>query len=141
MSLNNEFEYKTMIHTEVFPEKNYEKLVNINDKIEIAGKPELKVIDFNKVSSKTAAETVKMVSRGDEAGKVDVKINNRKQDNIFLVYGEDIDKPNAEVDLAVKSDNRLRNTLIFIISFYFFIFILIIFRNLKTKNKRISCFD
>ena len=129
------YSYSTNIYTETYPSGSFEKLVYIKDKIEISGEPLVKDVDFKSDALNNGSKTVNILSKGDEAGKITIKINGRPQDKFAMVYGQNIEKPAVNVNLEIKNDNRFRNTLIFLISFYFFIFILIIFRNLLQRGK------
>jgi D-alanyl-D-alanine carboxypeptidase (penicillin-binding protein 5/6) len=129
------YSYNTNIYTETYPASSYEKLVNINDRVDISGEPLVKDIDFKSKALNNNSKTVNVLSKGDEAGKINIEINGRPEKDFAIVYGQNVDKPVVNVNLEIKKDNRFRNTLILLISFYFFIFILIIFKNLLLRSK------
>ena len=129
------YSYSTNIYTETYPASSYEKLVNVNDRVDISGKPLVKDIDLKSKALNNSSKTVNILSKGDEAGKINIEINGGKEKDFAIVYGQNVDKPVVNVNLEIKKDNRFRNTLIFLISFYFFIFILIIFKNLLQRSK------
>ena len=129
------YSYSTNIYTETYPASSYEKLVNVNDRVDISGKPLVKDIDLKSKALNNSYKTVNILSKGDEAGKINIEINGGKEKDFAIVYGQNVDKPVVNVNLEIKKDNRFRNTLIFLISFYFFIFILIIFKNLLQRSK------
>ena len=119
---------------ELYPESDFSKLVNINDKIEITDDFPEKSTQEADISSPVSLPYDNM-AEGGKAGNLRLTINGDPEKNIGLVYGHNIKAPFVSVNIELENDNKLRNILIFLISFYFFIFTLIILKNLLQKEK------
>ena len=131
---SSDYSYTTRFFMELYPESDFSKLVNINDKIEITD-------DFPEKSTQEADISAPVslpydnIAEGGKAGNLRLTINENPEKNIGLVYGHNTKAPFVSVNVELENDNRLRNILIFLISFYFFIFILIMLKNLLLKEK------
>ena len=123
---NNKME--TVVFTYSYPEKDFEKLINKSSEITVKDNFTETSAGSNVSFSSLPADLP--LSENQELGKMEVLINGRQEASMNFISKENIDKPLVIVELSNKTDSKVRNTLIFLIAFYFLIFILIIVRNL-----------
>ena len=131
---NNDHIYNTKVFAAVYPEKDFLDLANVNDTIEIAD-------DISEKNTGQAQNNIPNllvelpVKAGQQVGKLQVIINGEEKQVMKLQVRDEIKQQYIFQDLKVQIDYKLRNMIIFLISFYFLIFILIIVRNLFLREK------
>ncbi len=131
---NNDYIYSTKVFTAAYPEKDFVELSNINDTIEIID--DISEKNTGRAKSNIPNLTIDLpVKSGQQIGNLKVGINGEEKQVMILRSGEEIGQQYMFRDLKVLLDYKLRNMVIFLISFYFLIFILIIVRNLFLREK------
>jgi D-alanyl-D-alanine carboxypeptidase len=145
--INDEISSATKLYSYIYPEKYFGKVVNIKDRVSI--NDNLKELEkkninndknvYNYLTNNIYIPLLPVeipLDRDYIAGKLSVAINNEQPLEINLVTREKIDDVFVKASIMKKNDGRFRNVLIFLISFYFLIFILIIIRNLILRVKK-----
>jgi serine-type D-Ala-D-Ala carboxypeptidase (penicillin-binding protein 5/6) len=108
------------VSLDLYPQRDFTQLVNINDKIEIA--------------ETLSTDLVLPVAKGQEIGKISVYINNENVRDIKLISKNSIDKPIITQSIVVEKNQNPKKVLIFLLPFYFLIFIFIIIKNLFIRG-------
>jgi len=111
----------SIVNIDLYPESDYTRLINVNsDKVDIRS-----TID---------TDIDLPIYKNQVLGTLDIYINDEKEKEINLISKDSIEKPYIHQELTTIKELQSRKILIFLISFYFFIFIFIIVRNLFTKK-------
>ena len=125
-----DFIHKNSIFIDSYPEKDYEKLINIADDIEIDDDLQLKSESIYIAKLPLGLP----VKSGQKLGVLDISINNILEEEMEVVSRDNISSPLIYQHLEIEQNNNFRNLLIFLISFYFLVFIFIIIKNLLLKK-------
>ena len=125
------FIYNNRLFVDSYPEKDYEKLINVADEIEIADDLQLKSEDIHIANLPLDLP----LKTGQKLGTMDISINKTSEEEMELVSRDDISEPLIYQNLKIEQDNTFRNLLIFLITFYFLVFIFIIIKNLFLGKK------
>ncbi|MCL5071191.1 MAG: D-alanyl-D-alanine carboxypeptidase [Actinobacteria bacterium] len=108
------------VSLDLYPQKDFTQLVNINDKIEI--------------NETLSTDLVLPVTKGQEIGEISVYINDENAKDIKLISKNSIDKPVITQSIVTEKNQNPKKVLIFLLPFYFLIFIFIIIKNLFIRG-------
>jgi D-alanyl-D-alanine carboxypeptidase len=131
---NDNYGLFSSLYSYVYPEEDFINLTNVDDEI---------VISDNLKQSVSPGDMVYLPlmpvdlpsGRNYVTGKLTATVNENLKKDVNLVLREDIDSVKITVALVKENNARVKYILIFLISFYFLIFILIIVRNLLKREK------
>jgi D-alanyl-D-alanine carboxypeptidase (penicillin-binding protein 5/6) len=112
---------QTMLNVDLYADKDYIKLININS-------------DTVDIKKKVNNNITLPVEKNKALGSMDVFINDEKLTEINLISRENIGSCYIYQELSDAGEIQSRIVLIFLLVFYFLIFIFIIVRNLLTKK-------
>lgn len=112
---------QTMLNVDLYADKDYIKLININS-------------DTVDIKKKVNNNITLPVEKNKALGSMDVFINDEKLTEINLISRENIGSCYIYQELSDAEEIQSRIVLIFLLVFYFLIFIFIIVRNLLTKK-------
>jgi serine-type D-Ala-D-Ala carboxypeptidase (penicillin-binding protein 5/6) len=130
---NDDFVYNVKLGINTAAEESFDKLVSKNDLITITDN--FKEAGNGKYISSLPVQLP--VNESQQLGMLNITINGLNQKQTKIISGEQVDAPYMASAVKLKQqDNRVKNILIFLIAFYFFIFILIIIRNLVQRAGR-----
>ncbi len=131
---NKEYIYNTRVFAAVYPEKDFINLANTNDVVEIID--DIAEKNTGKTKSNVPILSIDLpINKGQQIGNLKVIINNEEEQTMQLQSQSKINQQYIFQDLKSGMDNKLRNLIILLISFYFLIFIFIIVRNLFLREK------
>ncbi|MCL5073399.1 MAG: D-alanyl-D-alanine carboxypeptidase [Actinobacteria bacterium] len=108
------------VSLDLYPQKDFAQLVNINDKIEI--------------TETLNSDIALPITKGQEIGKISVNINNKNAEDIKLISKNSIDKPVIIQNIVTEKNQNPKKVLIFLLPFYFLVFIFIIIKNLFIRG-------
>jgi D-alanyl-D-alanine carboxypeptidase (penicillin-binding protein 5/6) len=131
---NSEYIYNTRIFTELYPEKDFTSLTNINDTIDITDD----ITEKNTGNSKSNITNLLIdlpFKKGQQMGNLQVVLNGEEKISMKLQSGDEISQQYIFEDLNSGMDSKIRTMIILLISFYFLIFLFIIVRNLFLREK------
>lgn len=107
-----------IVTVDLYPESDYQRLVNKNSDL----------INFD---YEVKNDIEPPIYKDQVLGKVKIYINGIDEAEKNLVSKEDIEKPYIYQELSNQKETQSQRILIFLLAFYFFIFTLIIIRNLR----------
>ena len=127
--------YKTNIFAVTYPEKDYTRLTSVKDNIYIKDDFIENTEGIENNNFIASMPVILPVANARNIGSLELFINGIKETEINLTLKDTIDNPYIYLELSKKMDTTVRNSLIYLLSFYFLIFILIIIKTLLSKGK------
>lgn len=112
---------RTITDIDLYPDRDYIKLVNVNS-------------DIIDVENKVKTDIALPVKKNEVMGTMEVIFNDRKIEEIDLVARENVSNAFIYEELSTKREVKTIYILIFLLVFYFLIFTIIIVRNLLLKR-------
>mgnify|MGYP005847432737 CR=1 FL=1 len=121
---------------DIYPEKDFKKLIKKSDIIVLKDNLEdIFTTDNNANTSNPIVYFTLPVKSNEQIGKLNLYINDKKQEEINLIIKDSVENPAVYIIVADKIESRQIRIAIFLIAFYFLIIIFIIVKNLFSRSR------